>query len=245
MPSYLNLDTKSQWQTSALQMAALESVTLPSRLRLGDPSRAPLADIEAVFTNEANRRILELGLSAKVPQAVNGQVNGATHDHRIQTNGDVMDIDRADEPHADKNIDIDLFRLGDALSSSRRSSQRQLQPHTFAQIHVQRGTWPAPFAIPDIELDTPDLNRRNFTTSHLFPVLSSYPRIFQFDSEKLPVHVELASTSAVANRLRALADVTRGLIGIEDRETTGAEIRALAEEYVEGWESADEGSDDE
>ncbi|OJD30735.1 protein dml1 [Diplodia corticola] len=60
-PAYLDgasFDPASRWHTAALQAALVESASLPSRLR--DRGRmAPLAQMEAVFDNGGNRRVVE------------------------------------------------------------------------------------------------------------------------------------------------------------------------------------------
>ena len=252
------MDRSSPWQTSALQAAALESITIPSRLHLDDSSHDALASLEAVFTNDSNRRILELSLGCRDPRSVLNEANGA-HDPRTQSNGihdsEAMDVVEATDA---AGLDIDLFRLGDAIpSATGTASTRHSPSHTFSQVHVQRGTWPSPFATPTLELPPADrLSRRVYDSTLLFPLLSSYPRIFHFadpppehtrgvqEEEGLAIHAALKATTRVARRLRGIAEMARRTVGIEERENLVAEVSALAEEYVEGWEESDEEGDE-
>ena len=251
-PSYLSLESPTPWQTSALQMAGIESITLPSRLRLNDPSRASLADLETVFTSEGNRNILELSVSAKDPNAVNGEVNGSSGDHRMQSGASTAaDVhEDYEDSNSDQSLDISLFRTGDSvLPSSAYGLGATRRAHIFSQLHVQRGKWAAP--IPSLEAvgDRSDLNRRAYNSSHLFPNLSSYPQIFQFHqhnrAEQIAVQTALKSSSKVAQKLRDIADLTRRAIGLDQRETVYSNLKAMAEEYVDGWESDGESGDSE
>jgi hypothetical protein len=232
------------WHTAALQAIALESATLPSRLKTTtERSRTTLDDIEGTFTNEAKRNILQLEFTAKDPEAEGDyQINGTGHDTRI-VNG-IVDSD--DSPIEPSRLNIDLFRIP---PSTQRPVNRM---HTFSRINLYRGTWPLDRDVEDREVNQRGRLQRQqsviqqYNLPLLYPLPSSYPAIFSFPShsstEELAIHAALSSSTAVADRIRYLADIVRRSVGVEEREGLRADLLTMAEEYVEGWE---EGSSDE
>lgn len=89
LPSYVNVDRKSRWQTSALISSALETITLPSRLR-------PYHDFEASLAGDDGRHtIYELQCS----------INPQNRDEKASTEED-------GRPKAQSEFDID-FSYGD------------------------------------------------------------------------------------------------------------------------------------
>lgn len=237
LPAYLSYDPASRWHTSALQMAGLESITLPSRLRVDNPARTMMADLEMAFTAEnPNQKILDLSMSAKVDSSrrTNGIVNGPAN------GADAMDLDEPDEPEA-----LDIALSPGVRSSAQRTGGRK--QHTFSRVDVLRGHWT--LSSPRDPFSSSALTARSYETTHLFPLPSSYPHIFRFprhsSEEGLAVHARIASTSEVAERLQQSARVMGGAVEVEEREEMYAELRRMAEEYVEGWDAgSDSGSDD-
>jgi hypothetical protein len=237
------------WHTSALQASAVESITLPSRLKSTlDWSRTTLDDIESIFTSEAKRNILQLDFSVKDPDhEEEQQMNGAGssgHDSRM-ANGYLDADDSPDEP---QHLDIDLFRVPPPAPGRRR------RIHTFARMDLLRGNWPLDRDVGDREHEFRSRPRgqqalvQQYTSSQLLPLTSSYPSIFQFPSHRstgeLAVHAALSSSTGVAERIRYLADIVRRSVGVEEREGLRADLLTTAEEYVEGWEEGSSEEDD-
>ena len=84
LPSTFNLDRQSEWQTSALASSAVESVTLPSRLR-------PFHDFESSLAGEDDsHKIFELQSSILV-DGENARPAETTEDDQsqVKTNFDV------------------------------------------------------------------------------------------------------------------------------------------------------------
>ena len=232
-PPYLSIDPTSQWHTSALQTAALETITLPTRLHPDDSSHSLMADIEAIFTAEnSNRTILDLSLSAQQPTAStppalsNGLPNG--------TSTTPMDLDEPDEPPP---LDISLAPAGPAQPGPRRAHR---QPHVFSRADVLRGTWPD--ALP-----SPSALARAFATPCLLPAPTSFPRIFGGAGAGVAVRARLASGEGVAERLRACGRAVgrMGALLRAEREEVYSRLVGLAEEYVGGWEGGSDDGEDE
>lgn len=86
-------------------------------------------------------------------------------------------------------------------------------------------------------------------TSLLYPLPSSHPQIYTFKDtarrlDRVSTQATLTSSPAVAARVRALERTARRAIGIEDREALSEGLLTVAEEYVEGWDSASDDDED-
>lgn len=84
----------------------------------------------------------------------------------------------------------------------------------------------------------------SYKTLVQFPILDSYPRIFQQTSAEEPslsLKTSLSVTDEVASRLRSLSLIARRAAGLSERESLSNGLESLREEYVEGW---DEDSDE-
>lgn len=244
LPGYVDVEVGSRWHTSALQAVAVESVTLPTRLRRAEPGRAGFDELEMTLGHEGNRRVAALGLSVEDPSNVGGQAQVTGHgDTRMTngfTNGHAEDYAAPEEP----KLDIDFFPDVTASSTAGRTLGRRT--HTSSTVASLRGAW-------DTADDGPDSHDRRFAdgprqTTHqsplLFPMLSSYPRIFRFHPrpEKLAIKASVSTSTAVADRIRGLEGITRRVVGIEEREALCDGLVTMAEEYEEGW--SDDGEDD-
>jgi hypothetical protein len=207
-----------------------------------------LDDIENIFTTEARRNTLQLEFSVKDPDAEekNGMNGAGTHQHDSRMANGIADYD--DGPREPESLDIDLFRTSPPMP------MRRNRMHTFARMDLLRGSWPL-----DRDVEDEEINRRahphgqqaiiqQYTTSLLLPLPSSYPSIFHFPShrstEEVAVHAALSSSTAVADRMRYIADIVRRSVGVEEREGLRADLLTMAEEYVEGWEEGSSEDDD-
>lgn len=239
-PPYLTFDQDSPWHTSALQMAPAESVTLPSRLRRDNLSYATMSDMEATFTAEnAHQKILNLEFSAKDPfqSGSSVQVNG--HDNRTDPNA--MDIDSdVDLPEP---LDIQLFPK--ATSIPTQGTTRRA--HIFSVVEVLRGCSRTQYGTRNAPAGLSS-RKKTYSTPDEFPLPSSYPRIFSFrqrSSDVLAIHASVTTSSAIADRIRNLAQTVGRVSAITEREEMYSSLMRMRDEYIEGWEGEDsEGEDD-
>jgi len=63
-------------------------------------------------------------------------------------------------------------------------------------------------------------------------------------STKLAVHTGLTTSTVVADQIRALEQIVKRLVNIDDREALCNGLHVLAEEYDEGWDSGSDSDDD-
>lgn len=146
IPKYLTVDCQSEWHTSALISSAVETVTLPSRLRQYHDFEGALAGDDGVHKIfELQSRVIQdgghgtNGFAAKSEQ-VNGEDAGAKPQTRFDLNFSNEDV-------------------------------RSNEPHLFNQVEVSRGSRPQ--ALDDEESGDPALVRRErFYSSE--PMLQRY-----------------------------------------------------------------------
>lgn len=235
-PPYINLQHQSEWYHSALSTLAIESLTLPSRLRSTTGRGSTLSDFEAILNAEGNQTIFEL--STNIPNAstprVNGHTNGVSSQHTT---------DSATEPgHA---LPVDLTPVDPSYTPPNHD-------RTFAQILVSRSSSPSVSnPQPSDSQAPPDPDGPTITTfqSHtLFPILSSFPSDLITNlpphTSSVSVRSALTTTSRTQARIQALNNVVRYSTSVEDREELYSGLADLGERYESGWVSEGEDEDE-
>lgn len=144
LPPYLQLDRKSQWHTSALLSMALESITLPSRLRPGQGKRGLLDDMAVPLNVNGNQRIATLQCSIlEAAESDNNNVvedlPSADSDHRVpgsNTSDDLHGDNGVHPPNA--RFDVDLS-CGEASTPAYGSTHGRAREHVFGRVDCWRG----------------------------------------------------------------------------------------------------------
>lgn len=243
MPAYLAAyDAVSRWQSSALQAAVLETATLSARLKSGEQGHARLGEAEGDLASNGTRPISEAAFSAKDPSTLSGDAaaNG-DHDSRM-TNG------ISEQDHSDDELDITFLP---SVPRPTRTPQPSHRTKTYTTIQSPRGPWHSALSIQDANLSSRDRFASGprtaiHQTPLLFPLLPSYPKIFQLPAEKLALNTSLATSTRVARHVRDLAGFVRQSYGVEEREAVFDGLISIAEEYEEnGDDFGSEGSDGE
>jgi len=207
LPPYVHLNGSSKWHTSALQLLALESMTLPTRLRAGQQGRSSFTDIETLLSNDGNRRIAQLNMSIKDPSELEGEADGNAGQHDSRMNNFTNGNHRHDDSNT-KDLDIDMQPKTANLTGERGNDHRRT--HVFSQLQSLRGKWKSNLEIEDTNLASRDRfghgprieryvshdsleiamlrirgrTRRMLTRVHshqsslLFPVIDSFPQVF-------------------------------------------------------------------
>ena len=153
LPSYVNLNASSKWHTSALQLLALESMTLPTRLRSGQQGRSSFADIETLLSNDGNRRVAQLNMSIKDPAELDGEANGHAAQHDSRMNGYTNGSHGHDDAET-KDLDIDMQPKTTNLTGERGPNRSRT--HVFSQLQSLRGKWKSSLEIEDTNLAARD-----------------------------------------------------------------------------------------
>lgn len=259
LPDYVVIDSKSQWHVSALLATALESMTLPSRLKLQDGSRETIDQLTSALNINGNQNIAKLRMSIDQEKSVNGN-------HRLdpQTQGGdsraPLQERRVANTHADEyegepnTLDMEFFppETGEQVRGQRNAKK----PHVFGQAEYNRS---------DEEKNTNDANEidegyerarrraaglpiiHKTTTPLPFPLLDSFPHIFaraSSSSSSLGVSTSLTTDTTVALRIKNLQHVVSRAISFDEREALSNTLGELTEAYEEGWDSGSDDDDD-
>ncbi|KAF2624888.1 protein DML1 [Macroventuria anomochaeta] len=243
VPDYLSFDATSAWQVSALQAAGVESMTISSRLRTSNGRHGTLQDIEDTINSTGKRRIAKFEMSIADPDVLSEKTTEGIA--RAEKAGSTT-LRRTSESETQlSSFDIDAFSKDYRLASSKGSKKE----HIFARAEACRGAWSlsddAGRNPRDKFGDGPGVKK--YTTPLLFPVLDSYPSIFDVGSghtEKLAVHAGLTTSTAVAEQVRAIEQIVKRLVAVDEREALCNGLQVVAEEYDEGWDGDFTDSDD-
>ncbi|KAK8245316.1 tubulin domain-containing protein [Phyllosticta capitalensis] len=278
-PPYLRLPSSPHpWHTAALRATVLETATLPSRLR-AQPAASSLAAMESFFNGDGNRRVVEARMQVARPHTVARQAD-ERRDARVarksksrnargeseSTSYDFDHEDLQDEEHDLDGFDIALPGIGRAEGEDeypRRGTITTKPSHVFGRVETLRGAWAADdelaarnAAVQDRCWASAMPRAHRYGTGLLFPVLDSFPGIYEFDGDevekeeeqgKVAVRTALATTSALSSRLRRMGGVVGRMVGVEDREALYDGLKGLADEYEEGWDGdleSDDGDSD-
>ncbi|KAL6720409.1 lumenal Hsp70 protein [Lecanora helva] len=248
IPHYVQMDRNSQWHTSALLAMALESVTLPSRLRAGLHQRGRLGDLEGALNVNGNQRIAQLQCSIMDTETQLSQSPGLDEkrDHRVPLSS--VPLTAEDEQREDDSIGFDMELSGNGQRTSLSSSQ----PHVFGAIEQIRGSRDAEVNLrsgDDRSNDTKKQRRfaglpvvERYQCSLGFPLLDSFPGIFHLgrDANTAAVRTSLSTTSALCTRLRHLQQQAGKLANLDERELLSNGLGAIREAHIEGWQSDSE-----
>lgn len=238
----LSLTTSSQWHTSALLSAAIESAILPSRLK-DTANRDTLGTVADMLNVHGKQTVANLQMS----------FSGADEVPRS--------ADAGDEPKDGLKLDMDFRPVDEAGEGGGGRAQNGFHrgPKIFSQVLASRGGR-AEDDEQDFGGDDDDdrmrrrgrgeaVSRRYRTTLN-YPLLNSFPQIFRDEhggalKDNMAVTTSLSTDTELSGKLKALRGTVTRLIGLEDRENLSSELADMADEYHEGWSSgSDDGDDD-
>lgn len=250
----LSVDASSPWHTAALLSAAVESATLPSRLR--DPAnRETLGHMADRLNVHGRQTVANLQMSFAGAGAGPPRTTAA-----------------GDEPKDGMRLDMDFRPADDLLgggAARRQQDGSRAAPKIFSQVLASRGERDGGEEDQDMQdgeeggrgrEDEDDRARRRargdavsrrYRSGLGYPLLDSFPQIFR-DAEgealrdsSIAVTTSLSTDAELSGRLRSLRATVTRLIGLEDREELSNELAEMADEYHEGWSSgSDSGEDD-
>jgi len=125
LPGYVNLLDNSDWATTALLAAGLESSTLPTRFNATSRKRGSLTLFEDILNTNGNQNLFELYASiTDSSNSSDGQPNGTSS---MQNGGGDSGVHTNPMPAP---LDIDYFPRSNILAG--RSS------HVFGQVESER-----------------------------------------------------------------------------------------------------------
>ena len=179
LPQYVLFDRNSHWHSSALLSVALESVTLPTRLRRGFRKGWFLDDLEAALNVNGNQRIAQLQCSILEETLVSAISYGSTDDRAPSGNNNILDKEDGLR-FAESRFDMD-FTCDNTRSTSRIATQHNVSDHVFSAIETTRSKVET---AKDEEMD-----EDNATDARKLRRLASLPVIERFVTAKLSYRV--------------------------------------------------------
>ena len=135
LPQYITMNRDSEWHVGALLSAAVETATLPSRLRDSRPRMGYMHDIEASLNVNGNQHIAECQCSVVDPRAwePNGTpLTGAALDIRMP--GTEGEPDEEDSHEVASDLDMTFLSASGPSHDFRRTGA-----HIFARVDNLRG----------------------------------------------------------------------------------------------------------
>ncbi|TPX12115.1 uncharacterized protein E0L32_007230 [Thyridium curvatum] len=257
LPRNISLDLASRWHTSALLATAIESVTLPSRLKHAQ-DRDAMGTITDLLNVMGKQTVASLSMS----------LQPSSHDHPAAP---AVSGDTHPEGAAAESLSLDIdFSPPDELpqQSSRQNGHKQAR--VFGQVVTSRGPVIKDEAAETTTATTTTTSEadhreevirrrhaqqsfsRRYRTDLGYPLPDSFPRIFLDGDAGRPlpsgasagVTAALSTESAVCDRLRQLRGTVVRSIGLVDREGLSNDLAEMADEYHDGWSSGSDIGDD-
>lgn len=137
LPTYVNMNPVNDWTSSALMATAMETVTLPSRLRDIGGRQASLSLLVDMLNTDGRQNIFELSASVSSSTQGNGSAievtSGFSNGHTGQSRT------RSSQANLESNSVHGTLEL-DIQYATKLSEQSQgTDPHIFSQVVLQRG----------------------------------------------------------------------------------------------------------
>lgn len=131
LPSWIRLEAESAWSSAALQLAALESASLPSRLRISSGSRGfgasgSMDKLTAELDLHGEQRIVELACQADMEDGPSKVVNGG-HGDASDTRSRPAPNQQQPESREHSICDFFPFKKDDSVET-----------HIFSEIQCSR-----------------------------------------------------------------------------------------------------------
>ncbi|CZR54439.1 related to beta tubulins [Phialocephala subalpina] len=259
LPSYVVIDMQSQWHVSGLLSAALETMTLPSRLKVQGRNRETMDQLVNALNVNGNQNIAKLRMSIDQKEALNGHDRPGRSNVRAQSRDTRM---RSQDRRAEEVQDVEkdevstfdmVFFPPESLEQS-RGQRSTKKTHVFGQAESLRssGDVPADEATEDEGFERarrraaglPIIQKSR--TPLPFPLLDSFPHIFARTSSgsSLGVRTSLSIDTTIASRIKELQSIVNRAIGVDEREALANSLGEMAEAYEEGWDSGSDENDD-
>ncbi|KAI9050043.1 hypothetical protein LZ554_006188 [Drepanopeziza brunnea f. sp. 'monogermtubi'] len=242
LPGYVTIDMKSQWHIGSLLSTAFETMTLPSRLRMHNNSRASMDQLVNVLNVNGNQNIAKVQMSIDQRASSNGQQQVAGPDLRAKSRdlrlpSHERRVEEEPSSKGDKELntfDVDFFPETAEQGRNRRAVK---EPHVFGQAEIYRANDQQECEIEDTEEEAGHERARRRAAG--LPIIQSFPHIYAYPSttSSLGVSTSLSTDTTVALRIKNLQYVVGRAVGVDEREALSNSLGEIAEGYEEGWDS--------
>jgi hypothetical protein len=226
-----------------MQSIAMESMTIPSRLR---SSRGTLQDLEETVNSTGKRRIAKLEMSVADPDVLS-EKSSDRNDGAEKVSSSISRHDSEENDEHMTNFDMEFFTKDYRVANARRHKKE----HIFGRAEISRGEWNLSEDGGQIRDPHDRFNKgpalQRFHASLLFPLLDSFPSIFDVGSgtaSTVAVYSALTTSTAVAEQVRSVEQIVRRIHNLDERESLCNGLQTIAEEYDEGWDSGSDSDED-
>ncbi|PNP40456.1 hypothetical protein TGAMA5MH_07451 [Trichoderma gamsii] len=220
LPNGVGVDYSSAWNVSALLSTAAESASLPSRRRLdGKTQPVSLADMAECLNVSGRQTLANMRMSVG-PAAL----------------------------ESDELPDMDLSQIGSLKDGPKTGSSSS---RAFGRLSgVRRPDDSSNENDESAANERPIIGNtvvRNYETSLLYPLLDSFPSIYNYnveDANNIAVHTSLASDGSIVYKMKDLRSRVALSIPLEDRENLANGLAELGAAYEDDWSSGSDLDDD-
>ncbi|KAJ5167424.1 Protein dml1 [Penicillium canariense] len=243
LPSYLSVDRRSEWQTSSLLSAAMETVTLPSRLR-------PYHDFEASLAGDDGRHnIFELQSTINpednAEKALSSDEEGSS---KLQTKFDIdFTYDGENTKTATIFNQVQVMRGCEPKPSAQSPKGdighlRKLRLY-HSEPKLQRYAAPLTETVSmTTDIRTPCLS---YHSPLRLPILDSFPHgMYPASPSGVSVLTALTASTRTADRIKAIEGTAARMLSVDEREAMVNGLGEIRECYETGWSSGSEDDDD-
>ncbi|KAJ6160413.1 hypothetical protein N7470_003809 [Penicillium chermesinum] len=222
LPEYINVDRSSEWQKTALISSALETVTLPSRLR-------PYHDFESSLAGgDGSHSIFEL----------QSTINPNRENHNGESSDNKLD-------KAETEFDIDFTYGGEGSKEPHVFNQVQVTrgadpPKSTEPIESDLGR------VRKLHLYNSEAMLQCYYTPLRLPILDSFPHDLYpacASGKGLGVFSTLSASTRTAERIKAIVTATARFLPVDEREAMVNGLGEIRESYETGWDSGSEDDD--
>jgi hypothetical protein len=143
LPTYVTLDVRSQWHVSALLSAAVESMTLPSRLKAQSRSLQTLDQFENALNINGSQNIAKLRMSVEHKLETNGSDRTTRQNISAQSRDTRLPLQKRHRHESWSAydeltvLDMDFFPTEEPQQGRARSSLKKT--HVFGRAENYRG----------------------------------------------------------------------------------------------------------
>ncbi|KAL1994199.1 hypothetical protein VTN49DRAFT_2868 [Thermomyces lanuginosus] len=225
IPSYVSIDLQSEWYTSGIVAAAIETATLPARLRRH-------YDFEAALAGQSGGTQTIFSLQSSF---LNTQKSETLLADFFESDEAVTDFDIDYTFQGTSSDSSSVFTQVQVFRGDAPAGKRDEKPETDAEIERKLRVYASK---PEVAKHLVPLR---------FPFLDSYPRdmLPTFQSESgANILAALTTTLRVRDTLKELQTVATRTVGIDEREALVNGLGELREQYDKGWMSDSDSDDD-
>ncbi|KAJ5682858.1 hypothetical protein N7462_006023 [Penicillium macrosclerotiorum] len=224
IPSYLNVDRYSEWQKTALLSSAVETITLPSRIRSHDDFEASLAG------DDGRHNIFEL-------QATINPEAGSDNAPSCKEDG---------QPKAQTQFDIDFTYDGESKNATIFNQVQVMrgceptQPSQSSEGDIGH--------LRKLRLYNSEPMLWSYQSPLPLPILDSFPHGMYAASSStadgVSVFTALTASTRTAERVKKIQASAARMVSMDEREALVNGLGEIRECYETGWSSGTDDDDD-